>query len=70
MIVKMLIEKFIVEKNDKPGNVNQLMDFALLCYLNNKLTITQYHSLMRELMVRGGSKPDYFFEEVQTELIS
>lgn len=72
MIVKMLIERYILAKNDKPVNVNQLLDFATLCYLNNNLTIWQYKSLIRELMVRGATKPEFYFEkEEQTpELIS
>lgn len=70
MIVKMLIEKFILEKNDKPASVNQLLDFASLCYLNNRLTINQYRLLMRELMLKGATKPKYYFEEKKAELIS
>ncbi|MCT8138149.1 hypothetical protein H1D32_10525 [Anaerobacillus sp. CMMVII] len=70
MIVKMLIEKYISAKNDKPANVNQLLDFATLSYLNNHLTIGQYKSLMRELMLRGAKKPDFYYEVKKPQLIS
>lgn len=69
MIVRLLIEEYITEKNDKPINVNQLLDFACLCYLDNKFTISEYRSLFRELMLRGASKPDYYFSESQYEAI-
>lgn len=70
MIVKMLIERYISAKKVKPVNVNQLLDFATYCYLNNHLTIGQYKSLSRELMIRGATKPDFYFEEETPELIS
>ncbi len=62
MIVKMLIENYIVNRNDKPVNVNQLLDYATLCYINNQLSIRQYKLLVRELMHRGATKPEYSFE--------
>ncbi|RXJ04058.1 hypothetical protein DS745_01325 [Anaerobacillus alkaliphilus] len=68
MIVKMLIEKYILDKNDKPVNVNQLLDYATLCYVNNQLTIWQYKSLVKELMLRGATKPEFYFEELTPEL--
>lgn len=70
MIVKKLIENYILAKNDKPVNVNQLLDYATLCYINNQLTLSQYKCLMRELMVRGATKPDFNFHEKAPELIS
>lgn len=69
MKVRLLIEKYITERNDKPINVNQLLDFASLCYLNNKYTISEYRSLFSELMLRGASKPDYYLEEKKYEVI-
>ncbi len=69
MIVKLLIERYIMAKKDKPVNVNQLLDYATLCYLNNIMTIIQYRSLMRELMLRGATKPDFHFENKPSQLI-
>jgi hypothetical protein len=70
MIVKLLIERYIAAKKDKPVNVNQLLDFATFCYLNNHLSLCQYKPLMHELMLRGAVKPDFYFESQAPELIS
>jgi hypothetical protein len=70
MIVKMLIERYITVKNVKPVNVNQLLDFATLSYLNNHITIYEYKLLLHELMLRGATKPDCYLEEATPELIS
>lgn len=67
MIVRVLIENYISEKNDKPINVNQLLDFASLHYLNNKFTISEYYLLFHQLMLRGATKPDYHLEEKEAE---
>lgn len=69
MIVRLLIEKYISERKDKLINVNQLLDFASLCYLNNKFTISEYHSIFHELMLRGATKPDYYFVEEKYKVI-
>ena len=69
MVVKLLIEQFILEKEIKPSNVNELLDFASLCYLNNTYTIAEYRMLFRELMLRGATKPEYYIDEEACELI-
>ncbi|WNF38124.1 YppF family protein [Bacillaceae bacterium IKA-2] len=69
MVLRLLIEKFITERDDRLINVNQLLDFAFLCYLDNKYTISEYRTLLNELMLRGATKPDYYFAEEKHKAI-
>lgn len=52
-----LINHFIRVKQEKPSNVNQLLDFLQRCYIMNEYNIVQYRDLYRKLKVRGASKP-------------
>ncbi|WCK53325.1 YppF family protein [Aneurinibacillus sp. Ricciae_BoGa-3] len=57
MELETLIFGFIASKKQKPETVNELLDFAQRCYINNELSISQYRSLLQQLTARGANKP-------------
>ena len=58
MLVHELMEKFSLQKNYSPENVNALLDFAKKAYIFNEITTRQYKNLVRELESRGAKIPD------------
>lgn len=60
MTLAELMNQYVLEKQQKPANVNQLLDFLQRCYILNELTIDQYRRMLRKLSVRGAEKPEYF----------
>lgn len=57
-----LIEDFIFYKKDEPLNVNELLDFIQLRYLQREYSLSQYCFFLRELQAHGAEKPEYFIE--------
>ncbi|MBP1931648.1 YppF family protein [Ammoniphilus resinae] len=64
MTLEDLVEKFVLAKNDKPSDVNELLDFLQKDYVNGNLPIQLYRKLFRELDSQGAVKPFYSQEEI------
>ncbi|GAB7387455.1 hypothetical protein BSNK01_12920 [Bacillaceae bacterium] len=62
MTLEELIKRFVLVKQEKPSNVNELLDFIQCRYLRGELSIVEYRNLLRELSARGAEKPEYFPE--------
>lgn len=60
-MIENLIHQFILAKDNKPSNVNDLLDFIQKAYVEEKISILDYRNLFRELTVLGAVKP--FYEE-------
>lgn len=61
MSLEELIKSFIVQKNSKPEDVNELLDYVQKNYINDNLCIVQYRNLFRQLHDRGALKPEYTY---------
>ncbi|GAB7387459.1 hypothetical protein BSNK01_12960 [Bacillaceae bacterium] len=63
MTLEYLIDRFIRVKQNKPANVNELLDFMQRCYVHGELSLKEYRDLYRGLNDRGATKPEYFYEK-------
>ena len=64
-----LINSYILYKKEKPSNVNELLDFVQLNYIQGVLSLPQYRNLFQELHARGAVKPNYFIEDLKPEAL-
>jgi hypothetical protein len=49
---------FIQKRNYSHENVNELMDFAKMTYIQNEISIYDYRQLVRELELLGAEIPE------------
>jgi hypothetical protein len=49
---------FIQKRNYCYENVNELMDFAKMTYIQNEISISEYRHLVRELEALGAEIPE------------
>ena len=53
-----LKSRFIQSRDYTPENINELMDFAKKAYIQNEISIKEYHLLVRDLEANGAVAPD------------
>jgi hypothetical protein len=58
MNIQELQSKFIQKRNYSYENVNELMDFAKMTYIQNEISIKDYRHLVRELEELGAEIPE------------
>lgn len=64
MILGELKQAFSVKKGYVPENMDELLDFARHHYLDGKICLSEYRTLIRELEVYGAKIPT---EDIITE---
>ncbi|ENQ3077804.1 YppF family protein [Bacillus cereus] len=64
MVLGDLKQEFVVKKGYEPEDLNELLDFARHYYLQGKICLSEYRSVIRELETIGATKPTY---ETETE---
>ncbi|WP_209124615.1 YppF family protein [Alkalihalobacillus sp. BA299] len=70
MTIEELTNSFMLYKKEKPSNVNELLDYVQLKYIQEKLTFLQYRNLFHELHNRGAVKPNYYFiEDIKSKVL-
>ncbi|KFN03249.1 hypothetical protein D0U04_02875 [Bacillus clarus] len=57
MVLGDLKQVFSEKKGYCTENMNELLDFARHCYLEGKICISDYRTLIRELEINGATKP-------------
>lgn len=57
MTLENVINRYMKEKDSKPGNANELLDYIRRAYIHGDLDITQYRDLARELEQHGAVVP-------------
>ncbi|MGN4423705.1 YppF family protein [Bacillus cereus group sp. MYBK30-1] len=57
MVLGDLKQAFSQKKGYCTENPNELLDFARHCYLEGKICISDYRTLIRELEINGATKP-------------
>lgn len=50
--------RFLQSRDFATDNVNELMDFAKRAYIQNEITIKEYHILVGDLEAQGAITPD------------
>jgi hypothetical protein len=60
MLLKDLMNSFILEKEYRPLHNNELLDFVQKKYIQEELTITQYKKLYSELNKLDAEKPQSY----------
>ncbi|WP_102346237.1 YppF family protein [Bacillus sp. Marseille-P3661] len=62
-----LMNDYILHKKQKLPNINQLLDFVQLRYIQGELCLSKYRCLLRELHERGAVKPEYYVENLNSK---
>ncbi|GLV63940.1 hypothetical protein Bmyc01_26100 [Bacillus mycoides] len=57
MVLGDLKQAFSQKKGYCTESSNELLDFARHCYLDGKICISDYRTLIRELEINGATKP-------------
>ncbi|HDR7792622.1 TPA: YppF family protein [Bacillus luti] len=57
MVLEDLKQAFSQKKGYYTESANELLDFARHCYLEGKLCISDYRTLIKELEIKGATKP-------------
>ncbi|WP_020059561.1 YppF family protein [Bacillus sp. 123MFChir2] len=63
MMLGDLKQEFVVKKGYEPEDLNELLDFARHYYLQGKICLLEYRSVIRELETIGATKPTYETEK-------
>ncbi|TDQ40467.1 YppF family protein [Aureibacillus halotolerans] len=66
MHLESFINHYILIKKQKPANVNDLLDYATACYIDEELSPREYRCLLNDLDKKGSKKPDYIVGDVYT----
>ncbi|WP_071394035.1 YppF family protein [Bacillus tuaregi] len=71
MTIENLIYQFKEEKNFNPSHANDLLDYIQKCYIEEKLSISEYKKLFCELDKMQAEKPlSYFIKTCPYERIN
>ncbi len=70
MSLEELVQDFLFCKKNEPSDVNELLDFIQLRYLQGEFTLQDYCHLLRALHDRGAQKPDYFMNDHQVKILT
>ena len=63
MVLGDLKQEFVIKKGYEPEDLNELLDFARHSYLQGKICLSEYRSIIRELETIGATKPTYETEK-------
>lgn len=58
MNIRELKDRFIQSRDYSTDDINALMDFAKMTYIQNEISIKEYRILVRELESQGAVPPD------------
>ncbi|WP_394235115.1 YppF family protein [Niallia oryzisoli] len=61
MTIENLIYQFTQEKSYSPSHANDLLDYLQKCYIEEKISLTEYKNLFRELDKMEAEKPQSYF---------
>jgi hypothetical protein len=70
MLLENSIQRFEVEKNRKPSDVNEVLDYIQKCYIHGELSIVEYKKVFSQLDKLEAEKPQsYFFKVVPFDVV-